>query len=89
MYKLTRAFSTCIKYKDLPICSKCVFFIEHKNNYPYDPVPSDTQYGRCKKFGEMNLITGTIEYELARNCRLNARECGKGGSEFIVKFKFD
>ena len=83
MYKITRPFSKCfIKNKELPICSTCLHFLEHKNNYPYDPVPSDTQYGRCKKFGEVNLITGAIEYELARNSRLNARECGKAGSEY-------
>jgi hypothetical protein len=46
--------------KELPICSKCVHFIEHTNNYPYDPIPSDKQYGRCKKFGEINMITGTL-----------------------------
>lgn len=26
----------------LPICSKCIHFIEYKNNYPYDPVPDNS-----------------------------------------------
>ena len=60
---INRTFSSqkmFIMNKELPICSKCVHFIEHTNNYPYDPIPSDKQYGRCKKFGEINMITGTL-----------------------------
>ena len=68
-----------IRNRDLSICSNCLYFIEHTNNYPYDPHPSDEQYGRCKKFGEVSLITGTIQYDLARNCRLNASKCGNLG----------
>jgi hypothetical protein len=86
--KLNRKFSTekiFIRNKELPICSKCLFFIEHTNNYPYDPIPSDERYGRCKKFGEVNMITGSIDYDLASNCRLNDGKCGKIGSEFTEK----
>lgn len=79
--------NTFISNKDLPICSNCVHFIEHTNNYPYDPIPSDKQYGRCKRFGEMNLITGTVEYEFAMNCRTNINKCGILGSEYIKKCK--
>jgi hypothetical protein len=71
-----------IRNKELPICLNCVHFIEHKNNYPYDPIPSDEQHGKCKKFGEVNLITGMIKYDLAKDCRLNANACGKGGVEY-------
>lgn len=77
-----------IRNTELPICSKCVHFIEHTNNYPYDPIPCDEQYGRCKKFGEMNLITGEINYDLARFCRLNVSKCGTLGSEYIEKIEF-
>ena len=72
MYK--RIISTgkiFIRNKELPICSNCVHFIEHTNNYPYDPMPSNEQYGRCKKFGGVNVITGTIEYDLASDSRFN------------------
>ena len=90
MYKLNyflrinRTFSQkiFIRNTELPICSKCVHFIEHTNNYPYDPIPSDKQYGRCKKFGEINMITGEIEYDLARNSRLDDNKCGSFGSEY-------
>ena len=76
-----------IRNKELPICLKCIHFIEHTNNYPYDPIPSDEQYGRCKKFGEVNLITGIIEYDLAKNCRLNVSKCGKLGLEYTENIK--
>ena len=96
MYKLinflilNRNFSTgkiFIRNRGLSICSNCLHFIEHTNNYPYDPIPSDEQYGRCKKFGEVNLITGSIDYDLASNCRLNVSKCGNFGSEYTEKIK--
>jgi len=74
-----------IRNKDLPICSKCVHFIEYTNNYPYDPVPRNDQYGKCKKFGEINMITGEIQYDLASNCRVTPSKCGKFGEEYTEK----
>ncbi len=71
-----------IRNKELPICTKCTHFIEHTNNYPYDPIPSNEKYGRCKKFGEVNVITGAVEYDLASHCRLNNKKCGNFGSEY-------
>jgi len=85
MYKKIPIEKIFIRNKELPICSKCVYFIEHTNNYSYDPFPSDKQYGRCKKFGEMNMINGEIEYDLARNTRLNDNNCGKFGLEYTEK----
>ncbi len=94
MYKLlcNRSFSTSlfsgkvfIRNKTLPICSKCVHFIEHTNNYPYDPPPSDKEYGKCRKFGEINLITGTIDHDLASDCRINSNKCGNTGLEYNEK----
>ena len=74
-----------IRNKELPICSNCLHFIKHTNNYPYDPIPRDDQFGRCKKFGEVNLITGEITYDLAMNCRLNINKCGELGLEYTEK----
>jgi hypothetical protein len=93
MYKhiyltLTRKFSTgknFIRNNSLPICSNCLHFIEHTNNYPYDTITSNERYGRCKKFGEVNMITGTIEYDLASTCRITDNKCGILGSEFTYK----
>jgi hypothetical protein len=85
---LYRTFTTekiFIKNKNLPICSKCIYFIEHKNNYPYDSLPSDEDYGKCKKFGEVNIITGVTHYDFAKNCRSNDKKCGYIGLEYINK----
>jgi len=85
---LNNKFSTgknFIRNESLPICSNCLHFIEHINNYPYDPIPSNERHGKCKKFGEVNIITGVIEYDLASNCRLNDSKCGKLGVEFTDK----
>jgi Pyruvate/2-oxoacid:ferredoxin oxidoreductase delta subunit len=59
---------TYIRNTDLPICKNCVHFIPDETNYPYDPLPDDN-YGKCKKFGELNLVKGTIEYDVAKECR--------------------
>ena len=91
MYKLfLRKFSEkiFIRNTEIPICSKCIHFIEHTNNYPYDPVPSNEQYGKCKKFGEVNMITGIIKYDLASDCRLKDSKCGNVGKEYIEKNQY-
>lgn len=84
------AFSTqksFIRNKELPICANCIHFITHTNNYPYDPLPNDAVSGRCKKFGEVNMITGLIEYDFAKYCRQDSNKCGKSGSEYVEKVK--
>ena len=74
-----------IKNTNLPICINCLYFIEHKNNYPYDPISDDKLYGRCKKFGEIDFVTGLIEYNFAKDCRDDINKCGKIGSEYKDK----
>jgi len=72
-----------IRNRELPICINCLHFIEDKIYYPYDQIPCDEQYGRCKKFGQVNLISGAIKYDLARDCRFDVSKCGNSGSEYI------
>lgn len=76
-----RNFSTgkfFIRNKELPICSNCVHFIEFTNKNPFDSY-------RCKKFGEMDVITGVIAYDLAAVCRLDDDACGKIASHYTAK----
>lgn len=80
---LNKNFSTektFIRNKALPACFDCLHFIEY---CPYDSIPSDKQYSKCKKFGEMDLITGVIEYDFVKYCRDDINKCGKLGSEYI------
>ena len=83
---LKKLFS--IRNKNLPLCLNCVHFIEHTNNYPYDELPNDKHYGRCKKFGQVNFITGAIEYDFAKNCRDDIKKCGKNGLEYKDKITY-
>ena len=76
-----RNFSTerfFIRNKDLPICSNFVHYIELENYYQYDG-------STCKKFGEMDVITGVIKYDLAAVCRLGDSNCGKKGLHYTAK----
>ena len=76
-----RKFSTerfFIRNAEFPICSNCLHFIEPTNTNPYDGY-------RCKKFGEMDLITGAIKYDLAANCRLDDDMCGEEGDQYTAK----
>ncbi len=70
------------KFNNYFFCNKCIHFIEHKNNYPYDSVPDNIEYGKCKKFGNVNLVSGLIEYEYAKNCRSDSTKCGIVGSKY-------
>jgi hypothetical protein len=79
MWLLNRILSTTgkvfIKNRDLPICVNCVHFIEPKRQ------DDDYElYGRCKMFGQMNLITGDIHYGLAISCRSDNEKCGYLGT---------
>ena len=76
-----RKFSTgkfFIRNKELPICSNCVHFIELEHDYPY-------RGNRCKKFGELDFITGEIKYDLAAVCRSGDSNCGKKGLHYTAK----
>jgi hypothetical protein len=74
-----------IRNKCLPICANCIHFIEHTNNYPYDPLPDDRFYGKCKKYGELDLISGVINHDFAKHCRMDNTKCGKMGTDFKEK----
>ena len=73
---------TFIRNQDLPICNTCVHFLPNTTNYPDDARPDDTLYGRCKKFGETNCVTGIVEYDFAIRCRNEVTKCGKLASEY-------
>ena len=85
---IKRLFSTekvFIRNTDIPVCSNCLHFIPESNNYPYDLPPDNALHGKCKKFGAVNLVTGLIEYDLAKDCRDNVNKCGRAGSGYKKK----
>ena len=58
-----------IQNQDKPICGNCKFFIPNKN--------------QCKKFGDLNIITGKYTYEKAKDVRNDENKCG----EYAIFFK--
>lgn len=78
---------TSIRNTHVPICSNCVHFIPHQTNYPYEDIPDDKNYGKCRKFGEVDYITGCIMYDFAKDCRNTVDKCGLSGSEYVEKSK--
>jgi hypothetical protein len=75
--KLLRWMHNEYPISEIPICSNCLHFIE-------TPEPTLRRYGRCKKFGDVNIVSGELKYELAKNCR-DSIDCGLFGSEYIDK----
>jgi hypothetical protein len=45
-----------------PLCSNCKFFVPYEN--------------KCKKFGEVNIVTGKYTYENANDVRSDEDKCG-------------
>lgn len=70
-----------IKNEHVTSCSNCIFFIK--------PTFQDSQnnlYGRCKLFGEKDIITGEVENLHALTCRKNKSLCGFGAKHFLYNF---
>ena len=67
-----------IRNKELPICANCLHFIKYTYDDPFAG-------NRCKKFGEMDVITGAIKYDYAEVSRLGDDNCGKKGSHYTAK----
>ena len=67
-----------VKNTNYPACFNCAHFIKYK-----DPNPSnDEEFGKCKMFGTMNLVSGKAKYEYASICRDNDKQCGKKGAYY-------
>ena len=81
---LSRTISTkipLIRNLNHPACINCVHFItDHPNNHVF---------AKCKLFGQMDIVTGSISYDYAKMCRENESKCGLNGSKYEEKGKND
>lgn len=68
-----------IKNEHVTSCSNCLFFIT-----PTDP--ANLYYGKCKRFGEKNIITGEVENLYALACRKDRTLCGLEARHFLQNF---
>jgi hypothetical protein len=67
-----------IKNEHVTSCSNCLFFIKS---------PSlNKDLGKCKQFGEKNIITGEIENLYALTCRKDKSLCGLEARHFLQNF---
>jgi len=71
---------TFIENNNLPSCINCIHFIEYKNKNSL--LDDSSSYGRCKLFGEKNIVSGQINYSFASFCRDNNKQCGLDGKYF-------
>lgn len=79
--RINRSFTTYIdKSVKHKLCIQCKHFM--KDWSPYGEDLDHANYGKCKLFGELNLITGDNKYEYAKFVRNNQSQCGISGTLF-------
>lgn len=77
---LSRSFSyklPVIRNLKYPACVNCVNFVSDH--------PTNHVYAKCKRFGSMDIVTGSIIYDFARLCRENESKCGLNGKLYEEK----
>ena len=75
-----------IKNIQYPFCVSCKHFMPEKYYYP-DDRPPDDRLGKCGLFGEVDIVTGSIEYDFAKHARNDFKRCGIKGYLFENKEK--
>jgi len=74
-----------IKNEYINSCSNCLFFIKPTFHYPEQNIQANL-YGRCKQFGEKDIITGEVKNLFALSCRKDKSLCGIEARHFIQNF---
>lgn len=63
-----------IKNSNYPICFNCAHFIKYQDSN----LDNDHRaFGKCKKFGKMDLVSGEVKHDYAEHCRNDDRRCGE------------
>jgi hypothetical protein len=60
-----------IKNYNAVLCKNCIYF-------KHESYGSD----KCIKFGELDVVSGKIEYDSAYKCRLDSKSCGMEAKYF-------
>ena len=72
-----------IRNYNIPSCKNCIF---------YKPVPNrdfSCILSECTKFGEKNILSNEIKYDLVKLCRLDESKCGIQGKYFKEEKNID
>lgn len=65
-----------IRNSNLPSCRNCVFY------KPLENRDFSSIYSQCEKFGDKNILTNEIKYDLVKICRIDETKCGIQGKYF-------
>jgi len=66
------------------LCVSCRHFVRDRELHG----PAQTQQGRCELFGELELVTGHVTYDLASECRMREDRCGHAGKHYVASPQF-
>ncbi len=66
------------------ICINCKHFIKHWPDCPDEHI-DNSNYGKCRLFGNLDLITGEATYDYAKFVRNDEFKCGISGKLFESK----
>ena len=66
-----------IKNIDIPACRNCIHYKPSIHNTDFTVF-----YNKCDKFGDKDIITGKISYDIAELCRKDELRCGIDGKYF-------
>lgn len=63
----------------IPLCKNCKHF---KYDMEISDKKNQLQYGRCELFGNLDLVTGNIEFQYAAITRDHENQCGLDGKYY-------
>ena len=72
-----------IRNSNLPSCRNCVFY------KPLENRDFSSIYSQCEKFGDKNILTNEIKYDLVKICRIDETKCGIKGKYFKEEKNID
>lgn len=74
-----RFLSNFIRNTNVRICIGCENYVLKPNSTTYDYYNKYVDHntaGRCKLFGEKNMLSGETIYDYALDCRRDTNKCG-------------
>lgn len=82
----TGKVSSFIRNANANLCVNCTHFIRHpESQFSNSQSKVENTLSRCKLFGEMNIISGELEYDYAIIVRTSDNKCGNSGKYFENK----
>lgn len=78
---MMRFFGKDMKNNIPKLCINCKYFIADEVRWP-DEISNNSQLGKCKLFGKLDVVTGDIIYDYAYSVRNDKGLCGETGKLF-------